>query len=88
MRTTGVYILNNPNGFVALGILKEPTDHIDKKVNTMWLWGVGIGRTEDEILPFIDNVLTIDEVKGFIKVFTEGLKVAEKHGVKRTNKKG
>jgi len=85
-KTTNGYIFDNPNGFLALGILKKPTDHIDKKINTMWFFGVGVGKTEDEIVVFEDTPMTIDEVEGFIKVLTEGLIIAKKLGVKRTNK--
>ena len=78
------YILENLNGFLALGVFKIPTDHIDKKMNTMWFFGVGVGKTENEIVVHTNTCLTIDEVEGFIRVLTEGLKVAKKLGVKRT----
>lgn len=80
------YTLDNLNGFLALGILKKSTDHINKKVNTMWFFGVGVGKTENEIVVHTDMTMTIDEVEGFIEVLTEGLKIAKKLGVKRTNK--
>lgn len=85
-KTTNGYILDNSNGFLALGVLKKPSDHVTKEVNTMWFFGVGIGKTEDEIVVFEDTPMTINEVEGFIKVLTEGLEIAKKLGVKRTNK--
>jgi len=83
------YILANPNGFLGMGILKEPRDHAIEGTTTLSLYGVGLGETPDTSIHPIKQVINIsmtrDEAEGHLKVLQEGMKLAEKHNIKRTN---
>ena len=87
--TSDRYILANPSGFLGMGILKEPSDHISEGVNTLSLFGVGLGETPDTSVHPIREVISLDmtrdEAEGYLEVLQEGVKLAEKHNIKRTN---
>ncbi len=83
------YILANPNGFLGMGILKEPRDHAIEGTTTLSLYGVGLGETPDTSIHPIKQVINIsmtrDEAEGHLKVLQEGMKLAEKHNIKGPN---
>ena len=87
--TNDRYILANPSGFLGMGILKEPRDHTIKGANTLSLYGVGLGETPDTSVHPIKEVISVDmtrdEAEGYLEVLQEGMKLAEKHNIKRTN---
>ena len=87
--TNDRYILANPNGFLGMGILKEPRDHTIEGANTLSLYGVDLGETSDTSVHPIKQVINIsmtrDEAEGYLKVLQDGVKLAEKHNIKRPN---
>jgi len=62
-QTIDGHIIHSLNGFVGVGILDEPRDHLTPKINTIWMFSIGFNHDASEIEEQINIELTVDEAE-------------------------
>lgn len=73
-----------PNGYMAVGILNENTDHgDDKKINSFLVESVGSSTYFKSIKKFFSMHYTLEEVKALNKCLSYAIKQYKKYNGKR-----
>jgi len=76
------------NGFIAVGKLKTPKDHVIPKINDVLMWIVGGNEDGSKIVVLNNLNMTMDEAKIIPTAFIGFLKqIADKEKEKKIQKK-
>ena len=84
-RTYDGYIINYINGFIGVGILNTPQDHLTKDVNDIWFLDVGSNRDGSDIIEISNVEMDLEEAKDTYKALGICIKKYKKE--KKKNKK-
>ena len=82
-RTVGGHIVDYPNGFVGVGVLAEPQDHVSAAVNTVWIYQVAFSRDAKKIVEIQNVETTLDEAEDLRRCLNTVIREA-KTGRKKT----
>lgn len=62
------HIITHLNGFVAVGVLIKPRDHLTPGVNPIWLYSCGSNKDGSKIIKIISATSTVEEAEDTIEV--------------------
>ncbi len=69
-----VHMIECPNGFVGVGILKKPQDHIVKNINKIYLCLTGFNKDGTRIVPINEIIMKTNELKILSECINEFIK--------------
>ncbi|KKL59106.1 hypothetical protein LCGC14_2218620, partial [marine sediment metagenome] len=77
-KTHDRYIARYLNGFLGIGILNTPTDHIIKGVNTILFFQIGYNEEGTDIIVISKDMMTLEEAEDTYRIFGECIKKYKK----------
>ena len=83
-QTMDGYIIHYLNGFIGVGILEEPENHLHCNMNTIWIYGCGHTDDGKDIEENHNVYLTEDEGRDLLKCLMIALPRHHKYYVRQT----